>query len=133
MKNFALARELALKLLYAREMGGAGAAGEVLEQSESEAILDAGSEAFMQELVDGVLAHRDAVDEVIAAHAQHWSLTRIAKVDLLILRLAVYELRHRTDIPTGATINEAVELAKRYGEEKSYRFVNGILGAVARE
>jgi len=132
VKQRALAREVALKLLFARELGGAPTAEEVLEQSEAQTALDGPDELFMRELVEGVSGNQAALDEIIEAHAQGWALTRIAKVDLLILRLAVFELRYRLDIPTGATINEAVELAKRFGEEKSYRFVNGILGAVAR-
>jgi len=133
VKNRALAREVALKLLFARELGGAPTLEEVLEQSEARTDLGEPDELFARELVDGVLANQAALDEIIAAHAQGWALSRIAKVDLLILRLAVYELRFEPNIPTGASINEAVELAKRFGEEKSYRFVNGILGAVARE
>ena len=133
MKNRALARELALKLLYAHELGGAGATAEVLEQSESTVVLNESDEKFMRGLVDGVLAQQETLDAVIAEHAVGWSLARLAKVDLLILRIAVYELRHRPKIPAGATINEAVELAKRFGEEKSYSFVNGVLGTVARQ
>ena len=131
MKNRSLAREVAFKLLYARELGGAPTAQEVLEQSAAESIDY--DEAFTRELIEGVRENQAALDEIIAAHAKGWALTRIAKVDLLLLRLAVFELRYLPNVPAGATINETVELAKRFGEEKSYRFINGILGAVARE
>ena len=69
----------------------------------------------------------------IGKYAQGWSLNRLARVDLTILRLAVYEIMFMPEIPVGATINEAVELAKKYAEDKSSGFINGILGSVARE
>ena len=69
---------------------------------------------------------------MIAAHATGWALDRIARVDLSILRVCVYELLYRPDVPRSAAINEAVELAKTFGEEKSYSFVNGILGTIER-
>ena len=89
--------------------------------------------AFAEALAAGVEARADELDAVIAAHAIDWSIGRIARVDLSILRIAVYEMLYRDDVPCGAAINEAVELAKRFGGEKSSAFVNGILGAVARE
>ena len=75
----------------------------------------------------------EELDALIASHAIDWSIDRIARVDLCILRVALYEMLYRSDVPSGAAINEAVELAKRFGGEKSYAFINGILGVVARE
>ncbi len=72
------------------------------------------------------------LDEVIARFSKNWKLTRIAKVELTILRLAMHEILHRQDIPLRVAINEAVELAKTYGDDNSPTFVNGILDAVAR-
>lgn len=83
--------------------------------------------AFAEELVQGVLAHREEIDRSIASHADNWSIERIAKVELAILRLAVHELLRRRDIPPVVTINEAIELAKTYAGEDSHRFVNGVL------
>jgi len=83
--------------------------------------------AFTEELVNGVLAQLEEIDRAIAAHAENWSIERIAKVELAILRLAVHELLRRRDIPPVVTINEAIEIAKMYAGEDSHRFVNGVL------
>ncbi|MGZ0654127.1 transcription antitermination factor NusB [Coraliomargarita sp. W4R53] len=83
--------------------------------------------AFAEELVTGVIEHIESVDEQIKAHAANWTFERIAKVDLSILRLAIYELLQRRDIPPIVTINEAIELGKIYSNPDSKRFINGIL------
>lgn len=83
--------------------------------------------SFTEELVNGVLGHLEEIDRAIAAHAENWSIDRIAKVELAILRLAVHELLRRRDIPPVVTINEAIEIAKMYAGEDSHRFVNGVL------
>lgn len=131
MKRRYLARDVAMKMLYAVAAGGAETPAEVMEQSELGGALSDKDSAFVERIVTGVQAHREEIDAVIAAHARGWQLSRIARVELSILRVAVYELYHEKDIPVGATINEAVELAHAFGEEKSPQFINGILGAVA--
>ena len=76
--------------------------------------------------------HTEEIDEFVSRYSKDWMIDRIARVDLSILRVAIYEMLYRKeDVPTGAAINEAVELAKRYGGERSYAFVNGILGSVS--
>jgi transcription antitermination protein NusB len=87
---------------------------------------------FVEELTRGVVARRDELDGLIAPHLAGWTLERLASVDRVILRMALYELRYFAT-PSGVVINEAVELAKRYGTEESGRFVNGVLGAIFRE
>ena len=129
----ALAREIAMKMLYAASLGGEESMTEVLEQSEQADTLSGSDKTFLENLVDGVQHCQEELDEVIGQYAQGWALNRLAKVDLTILRMAVYELRYMPEVPVGATINEAVELAKAYGEDKSSGFINGILGSVARE
>ena len=85
-------------------------------------------------MLEGVCAHSGELDDLVKKYAKDWSIERISRVDLSILRIAIYEmLFRREDVPTGAAINEAVELAKRYGGERSYAFINGILGSVAKE
>jgi N utilization substance protein B len=79
------------------------------------------------------LCAEEGVGEEIAAYAQHWRLERLANVDRNILRLGVYELVYRRDVPASVAISEAVELAKVYGGPESGRFVNGVLGQIARE
>ena len=86
--------------------------------------------AFAEELVYGVIENIDAVDTQITQHAHNWTFERIAKVDLAVLRLALYELLYRTDIPPIVTINEAVELGKIFSNPDSKRFINGLLDKV---
>jgi N utilization substance protein B len=86
--------------------------------------------AFAESLIDGALRALPEIDRAIEVHAENWSLERIAKVELAVLRLAVHELLHRRDIPPVVSINEAVELAKAFGGDDSHRFVNGILDRV---
>ncbi len=85
---------------------------------------------FALDLVEGVLRHRDETDERIGRYAENYELHRLAVVDRNILRLAIYEMLHRNDIPPVVSINEAIEIAKRFGTEESSRFVNGILDRV---
>jgi N utilization substance protein B len=87
---------------------------------------------FVEALCRGVAEHRAELDALIARHLIGWTLDRIASSDRVVLRLALYELRYLST-PPGAVINEAVELAKRYGTDESGRFVNGVLGAIHRE
>jgi len=87
---------------------------------------------FAERLVQGVLTHAETIDAIIRENAANWSLERMARTDRNILRMAIYELLHVDDVPGSVTINEAVELAKIYGDADSGRFVNGILGNVLR-
>ena len=87
--------------------------------------------AFASELVNGVIAHLSEIDARISEKSKHWSMSRMARVDLNILRLAVFELLFRTDIPKNVTMNEAIEVAKKFGSEDSASFVNGILDEIA--
>lgn len=88
---------------------------------------------FADPLIHGTLEHRDEVDQRIKKHTHNWDLGRMAAVDRNILRLAAYEMLHREDIPPVVSINEAVELAKKYSTEDSGRFVNGILDGLRKE
>lgn len=96
----------------------------------------AGDEAvkkFALELVERYLAHAEAIDGHLAQAAKRWSLERMASMDRDVMRLAIGELLHAPEVPVEVAINEAVELAKKYGGQDSGRFVNGILGAIAPE
>ena len=88
---------------------------------------------FTRELVLGVIEHRSELDDLIRRYADRWALERMPIVDRNLLRIGIFELLHREDIPPAASINEAVELAKLLSTEDSGRFVNGLLGRVARE
>jgi N utilization substance protein B len=89
--------------------------------------------AFTRELAEGVEQERESIDELISGHAVGWSLERIAPLERNILRVALYELRHRPDVPDEVAIDEAVETAKELCSTDAPSFVNGILGAVQRE
>ncbi len=120
------ARERALGLLYEAETKGVTPA-EVL------ACLPAPAVPFAADLVAGVGAHAEEVDGYLRRLARGWALERMPAIDRALLRIGVYELIHRPDVPTGAVLSEAVELAGRYSTEESGRFVNGLLAQVARE
>jgi N utilization substance protein B len=88
---------------------------------------------FADPLIRGTIEHRDEADSVIKKHAKNWELHRIAAVDRNILRLAIYEMYHREDIPPVVSINEAVDIAKKFSTQDSGKFVNGILDKVKDE
>ena len=96
-------------------------------------LVDRDATPFTRELVDGVVAERDELDTRISRFAEGWSLDRIAPLERNILRVALYELRSRADIPPEVAIDEAVETAKELCSTDAPGFVNGILGAVQRE
>lgn len=125
-------RELAMKLLYQIEIQK----DEVEEQIEdfiSENNIDGDDREFICELVGGALKNKPDIDNLIENNLRGWKLERISKVDLSILRLAIYEILNRMDIPLNVSINEAIELAKKYSTEESGAFINGILGKIAAE
>lgn len=129
-------RRLALQVLYAADMA-LQSAGTVDFDETFDAVahhfdLASGARAFAKELVVGVAAERAEIDARIAAHARNWRVDRMATVDRNVLRLAVHELVHG-DVPHNVVINEAIELARDFGSDRSPAFVNGVLDAVARE
>ncbi|MDO4573482.1 MAG: transcription antitermination factor NusB [Clostridia bacterium] len=126
------AREIAMKLLYSRLLGGAGTPADIAAESGAGAALDEEDSRYIEEIIAGVSEKSAELDELVQRYAIGWSSERIARVDLSILRVAIYEMLYRADVPAGAAIDEAVELAKRFGGERSYAFVNGILGSVAK-
>lgn len=91
------------------------------------------AKAALKERYRLVLEHLAEIDEMIEQKSEGWTLSRISKADLSVMRLAVYELLYDENVPDGVAINEAVELAKLYGGEKSFRFVNGVLATIAKE
>ncbi|HJA73640.1 MAG TPA: transcription antitermination factor NusB [Candidatus Limosilactobacillus faecipullorum] len=89
---------------------------------------------FLEELVTGVVDHQAELDQLIQEHlASGWTLNRIARPNLVILRLATYELRYNSEVPTAVVINEALELAKDFSDETSRKFINGVLGNLEKE
>jgi transcription antitermination protein NusB len=96
-------------------------------------LIDARATPFTRELAEGADREREELDELIAGHAVGWSLDRIAPLERNILRVALFELRHRPDIPDEVAIDEAIEAAKELCSTDAPSFVNGILGAIQRE
>lgn len=128
-----LAREVAMKMLYADMLGGEDSPASILEKSKC-GKLNMEEQMFSTDLFYGVKEHCDEIDEVIRTHAIDWAFDRISKVDLCILRLSLYEMRYSDPaaVSESTAIDEAVELAKMFGGEKSPSFINGILGTVSR-
>ena len=120
------ARERALGLLYEGEVKG-------LDPSAILAGLPVTPDPFVSESLQGVQSRSEEIDKLIAAHSIDWSVERMPVIDRTVLRMATWELLTRSDIPTGAVISEAVELAKSYSTDESGRFVNGVLAAIAGE
>jgi len=86
---------------------------------------------FARQLMQGVLANRERLDQILSEASEHWKLDQMAKVDRIILRIAIYEIAVDRKVPTKAAINESIELAKTFSGDDAGRFVNGILGRVA--
>jgi transcription antitermination protein NusB len=112
-------------VLYQSELNGLPL-GEVLQRYAS----NPGHE-FASVLAKGVAEHQTEIDELIESRAKDWSLERMPVLDLILLRIALFEMLHLPEVPPAAAINEAVELAKIYSTEDSSRFINGVLGAIA--
>jgi len=123
------ARELAFILLFEKTFTDEPMAAILEAAGEAR---DVEANAFALTLAEGTAAHLDEADTLISAHSHKWSKGRISRVALSILRLAVFEMLHIDDIPVSVSINEAVELAKKYGGDEDSLFVNGVLGGVAR-
>jgi N utilization substance protein B len=127
------ARILAFQALYAWDASGTSVK-ELLDFSwvddDKRATLDEELKTFARLLIAGAVENMKAVDEAITAHLQNWSFERLKKVDLAILRMGAYSLLYQTDIPAQITIDEAIEIAKEYGSEDSYRFINGVLDGI---
>jgi transcription antitermination protein NusB len=118
------ARERALALLYEAE-------SKQLEPAVVLADLPVPPDPFVADIVSGVQKEQGRIDDLIASHAIGWTIDRMPVVDRALLRMATYELVARPDVPTGAVISEAVELATQYSTEESGRFVNGVLATIA--
>lgn len=128
-------RERALQALYQLEMAPGTPAYEALTSAWSAASEDGKPDPdavkFARELVEGVQANRREIDQLIERHSHNWRLDRMSRIDRNVLRLGVFELKYRPDIPRKVSINEAVELGKNFGTEESSAFVNGLLDRVA--
>ncbi len=123
------ARELAFILLFERSFSDESIA-DILENAGE--ARDITGDTFAISLAEGAVEHTEEIDALISAHAHNWSRERLSRVALAILRLAIYEMQWVEDIPVSVSINEAVELAKRYGGDFDASFINGVLGGISR-
>lgn len=125
-------REMAMKLLYQFEIQR-----DNIDQQINDALDESDANKkdreYICDVIYGVIKHLEYIDKLIESHSKGWKLNRISKVDLSILRLSIYELLYRKDIPMNVSINEAVELAKKYSSEDAGAFINGILAKIVTE
>lgn len=125
------AREEAFKIIFQIDLSK-NPWKEVLSRNLRESDLSEEGQKFLKELVEGTMTHLAEIDADITKYAQDWKIDRMLSTDRNILRMSLYELKFQKEIPVGATVNEAVELSKIYGDDDSARFINGILGNIIR-
>ncbi len=123
------AREQAFCLLFEQTVAG-GSMEEILQAANQ--ARDLAPNSFAESLAFGVEEHQEQLDQAISQNLRGWSLRRLSKVALTLLRMAAYELLYSKDVPGKVAINEAVELAKRYGGQGASAYINGVLGSLAR-
>lgn len=122
------AREKALQTLFQIDVSNIDP-----KEAITHALDEQESDPFFEELVFGVLEQKDKLDDMISQHLVNWKLDRIANVDRAILRLSVYEMVYQEDIPLSVSMNEAIELAKLFGDDKAPKFVNGVLSNIKND
>lgn len=119
------AREKGLQALYQMDMSGASTEEAINNVLEGEP-----TDEYLQASVEGTAANMEEIDSMIKENLEKWSFDRLAKVDRNILRLAVYEMKFSEDVPDKVAINEAIELAKHFSDERSSKFINGVLSRI---
>ena len=127
------AREVALQFLYQLDQHGAEDPAPHGDEFWARHPVDADTQSFADALVRGSKQQQGKIDQLLAQYTEHWDLDRMAGVDRNILRMAVYELLWAPDVPPKAVINEAIEIAKKFGTTESSRFINGVLDRILRE
>lgn len=127
-----LARQVAFQTLFQIDLANSDVE-KALRQRLADAELDEENEDYVKTVVRGVIQQMPAIDAQINAVSKGWQVHRLGFVDRSILRLAIYEIVFMDDIPVRVTVNEAVELAKEFGDEESPKFINGLLGTVVRD
>jgi N utilization substance protein B len=123
-------REMAMKLLYQLEIQKDDREAQK-DRFFEENPLAPNDKAYVNDIIDGVYKNNETINNLIEKHSRGWKISRISKIDLSILRLSIYEICYRDDIPYNVSVNEAVELAKRYSGEEAGSFINGILSKIS--
>ena len=124
------AREQAFIVLFEKIFDNDASISEIVTTAKEAELIKING--FAENILGGVEAHLTEIDEIIETSSQDWTISRLPKVSLAILRLAVAEIKYIDDVPNGVAVNEAVELAKKYGTNDDAAFINGILGTVAK-
>ncbi|HLQ97980.1 MAG TPA: transcription antitermination factor NusB [Candidatus Dormibacteraeota bacterium] len=122
------AREKAFQILFQIDMNEVNPKDAIDNMLETQP-----GDSFLNDIVEGVMENKEKLDTTITEHLENWKLNRIASVEKTVLRIATFEFLFLEDIPVNVSINEAVELANKYGEEKSGKFVNGVLSKIIEE
>ena len=126
------ARELALQMLYQHDLSG-NAPDAILSTFEDLQKAKPSTRDFATRVFRGTVEHLQTIDEMIQAQAENWRLSRMAVVDRNIIRMSVYEFLHEDDTPKLVIIDEAIEIAKKFGTQKSSQFINGILDGILKK
>jgi N utilization substance protein B len=125
-------RELAMKLIYQLDIQKDDRAEQI--ETALAAYKEEGKDtSFVLSIISGAMANLENINSLIEKYSKRWKINRISKIDLAILRVAIYEIIYMKDIPVSVSINEAVELAKKYGNDESGSYINGILGRISAE
>ena len=133
MRKRTFARECALKVLYRIEIAKEPVDSSLKDfWSKTAESIDKESRDFAETMVKGVRENSSDIDKIISKHTDNWDISRMAVIDRNIMRMAVYEMVFRDDIPPNVSINEAIELAKKYGDIDSGKFVNGVLDKIKK-
>ncbi|RLQ98279.1 transcription antitermination factor NusB [Falsibacillus albus] len=119
------AREKALQALFQMDANDIQA-----DEAISNVLEDKPNDEYLQKLVAGTIEHKSEIDQTIQKHLEKWKLGRLAKVDRNILRLGVFEMYYMEDLPKNVAINEAIEIAKTFGDDQSSKFINGVLSKI---
>ncbi|EKZ5130530.1 transcription antitermination factor NusB [Listeria monocytogenes] len=121
------AREKALQALFQIELN------EMSLDQAIKNIMEDEQDDYMEKLVEGVMTNKAEIDAIIEPNLDNWRMDRLSKVDLSLLRLSVYEIKYLDDVPNRVSLNESIEIAKIYSDEKSSKFINGVLANIAPE
>jgi N utilization substance protein B len=125
------AREGTMKLLYQMAVNE-DFSDEAMDIYFTEYTFDELEKEYILDAINQIKENMDSIDTYIEKHLEGWNINRIAKVDLAVLRIAVYEIIYRKDIPVQVSINEAIEIVKKYSTDESFKFINGVLGGLVR-
>ncbi len=133
-----IAREVAFKLIFETSFQNDETMQDLAnlllpDEDENKAEMNADDNKYVEEIINGVREKQEELDSYIKEHLKGWTIERLNKVDIAILRLAIYEILYRDDIPYKVSVNEAVELAKTFSEETSPAFINGVLAEIIQK